>query len=112
MPTAIDQRENIQTALRGFINRPLPEAARELFEKLGYKSARRLPIESTAQFRKQLDPGGKLTEREGEALSQLTALHLLFQLSNAELDNQGDLLDDPTAVQSTKIESYIFFAAE
>lgn len=112
MPSAIDQRENIQTALRGFINRPLPEAARELFEELGYKSARRLPIESTAQFRKQLDPGGKLTEREGEALSQLTALHLLFQLSNAELDNQGDLLDDPTAVQSTKIESYIFFAAE
>jgi len=112
MPSATDQREVIQACLKGFITQPFPKAARKLLGILGYESARRLPIDSATQFRKQLDPGDKLTERQCEALNQLISLHLLFQITDTELDIQGDLLDDPTAVHSTKIESYIFFAAE
>ena len=112
MPATIDQREAIAAALREFDGRPVADAARKLFATLGYSSDRRLPIASAKQFLTQLDPGDKLTDRERETLDQLTSLHLLFQLTGIELDAHGDLLDDPKAVQTTKIESYLFFAAD
>ncbi len=112
MPATIDQREAIAAALREFDGRPVADAARKLFATLGYSSDRRLPIASAKQFLAQLDPGGKLTDRERDTLDQLTSLHLLFQLTGIELDAHGDLLDDPKAVQTTKIESYLFFAAD
>ncbi|MEI6149557.1 MAG: hypothetical protein WCS01_10705, partial [bacterium] len=110
--TPIDQRELIVTALKEFEGRPVAEAAKKLFATLGYVSDRRLPIANAKQFCEQLDPGAKLTDRERETLDQTTSLHLLFQLTGVELDAHGDLLDDRTAVQATKIESYLFFAAE
>lgn len=112
MPTAIDQREAIVGALKAFDNRPLADAAGTLFATLGYQSNRRLPISTTQQFREQLDQHGKLTDRDHEALGRLQSLHLLFQLTDAELAAHGDLFDDTDALQATKIESYLFFAAE
>lgn len=112
MPTAIDQREPIIAALKAFDGQSFPDAARQLFAALGYRSDRRIPIANAKQFCESLDPAGKLTERDREALAQTTSLHLLFQLTGAELDAHGDLLDDPTAVAATKIESYLFFAAD
>ncbi|MDX9862083.1 MAG: TaqI-like C-terminal specificity domain-containing protein [Rhodospirillales bacterium] len=134
MTTATDQREAIREALREFLvvpgaarpssspqripgqaapaTRPLADAARNLLATLGYESERRLPIVSTQQFCAQLDPGGKLTDREREALDRLSSLHLLFQVTDAELATHGDLFDDPESLQPTKIESYLFFAAE
>jgi len=107
-----DQRETIISALKAFDNRPLADAARSLFATLGYQSDRRLPIATPAQFHAQLDPTGKLADRERESLDQLTSLHLLFQLSDTELTRQRDLLDPGNAVDSTHIYSYLFFAAE
>jgi hypothetical protein len=107
-----DQRETIIAALKAFDSQPLVEPARNLFATLGYQSDRRLPIATPAQFRAQLDPTNKLTDREREALDGLQSLHLLFQLSDAELTAHGDLFDDPSAVHTTKIESYLFFAAD
>ena len=112
MAAVVDQREAIADALKKFANQPIEIASRELFAALGYASDRRLPVATTKQFRTQLDPGKKLTEREGETLDQLTTLHLLFQFTGAELDAHRDLLDDPSSVQATKIESYLFFAAD
>jgi adenine-specific DNA-methyltransferase len=107
-----DQRETIIASLKAFDSQPLAEPARKLFATLGYQSDRRLPIATPAQFRAQLDPTNKLTDREREALDGLQSIHLLFQLSDAELTAHGDLFDDPSAVQTTKIESYLFFAAD
>lgn len=112
MTATTDQRETTVSALRAFEDRFLADAARNLFATLGYQSDRRLPITTPQQFRGQLDPGGRLTARECEALDRLESLHLLLQLTDAELTLQRELLDDPNAVQTTKIESYVFSAAE
>jgi hypothetical protein len=107
-----DLRPNITAALQDFDTLPLPEAATRLFQTLGYASDRRLPIATTAQFVTALDPAGKLTDREREALDNLTSVHLLFQITDTELDVHGDLFADQSVIETTKIESYLFFAAE
>jgi hypothetical protein len=112
MGARTDQRETLAKALKGFENQVLAEASRRLFTTLGYESDRRLPIATSKQFREQLDPHGKLTNREREVLDQFKSLHLLFQLTDAEVEVHGDMFDDAKAVQATRIESYLFFAAE
>ena len=107
-----DLRPNIVAALQDFDTLPLPEAASRLFQTLGYASDRRLPIATTAQFVTALDPAGKLTDREREAFDNLTSIHLLFQITDTELDVHGDLFADQNVIETTKIESYLFFAAE
>ena len=112
MPDRTDQRETLAATLAAFDTAPLADAARRLLSNLGYQSDRRLPIATAKQFCAQLDPDGKLTDREHETLNELQSLHLLFQLTGSELDSSNDLFDDSSTVQSTKIESYLFFAAE
>ncbi|MBI4027995.1 MAG: Eco57I restriction-modification methylase domain-containing protein [Verrucomicrobia bacterium] len=112
MPDRTDQREAISGALKAFESISLTEAARKLFAILGYQSDRCIPISTPKQFFEQLDPEKKLTERERDALKDLKSLHLLFQLTDAELAAHGDLFEDAAAVQTTKIESYLFFAVE
>lgn len=107
-----DFRQQILAALKDFDTYPLPEAATRLFAALGYKSDRVLPISTVSQFCREWDGDKILTAREREALDQLTSLHLLFQLTDAELTLQRDLLDQGTGVDGTRIHSYLFFAAE
>jgi hypothetical protein len=78
MPPVTDPRQTIAAALADFGDRPLAEAARDFFAALGYQSDRRLPIATVRQFREQLDPQGRLTDRENDALDRLSSLHLLF----------------------------------
>lgn len=113
MPDRKDQREALLATLAGFGTAPLADAARSLFATLGYQSDRRLAIATAKQFCDRLDPHGKLTDREREALAPLQALHLLFQLTDAELQAHGaDMFEDSRAVDGTRIHSYLFFAAE
>jgi adenine-specific DNA-methyltransferase len=112
MSARTDQREAIATALNAFENQPLADAGSRLFATLGYQSDRRIPIATPKQFCEQLDPQGKLSSREREALDQVKSLHLLFQFSDAELAAHADMFDDASAMQATKIESYLFFVAE
>jgi len=113
MPDRIDQRDALAAVLKEFDGRPVTEVAKKFFATLGYDSNRRLPITTAKQFCAQLDPGRKLTERERESLDQLSSLHLLFQFTGGELDDHvGDLLDNGTGVEATRIESYLFFAAD
>jgi type I restriction-modification system DNA methylase subunit len=110
--TRTDQRENIVSVLKGFASQPLANAARALFATLGYASERRIAVATPQQFCEELDPQNRLTDRERETLDRLTSLHFLFQLTDAELTSHGDLFDNPSAVQTTQIHSYVFFAAE
>ena len=112
MTERTDQRDAIAAALAAFAARPLAEAARGLFAALGYASDRRVPLATPQAFIGQFDAAGRLTDRERETLQRLASLHLLFQLTDAELTSTGDLFDDPAAVQATQIHSYLFFAAE
>lgn len=112
MPDRTDQRETLAATLAAFDTAPLADAARRLLSNLGYQSDRRLPIATAKQFCAQLDPDGKLTDREHETLNELQSLHLLFQLTGSELGSSNDLFDDSSTVHATKIESYLFFAAE
>lgn len=112
MPERNDQRTNIAIALRDFDNDLLSDAAVRLFGTMGYASQRRLSVSSVAHFLTTLDPNDKLTGNERESLQSLTSLDLLFQLTDSELTIQRDLFDDPSAVQTTAIHSYLFFAAE
>ena len=107
-----DQRQTIVAALGDFDSYPLPEAAMRLFGTMGYASDRKLPVNSVADFRAAWDEQHDLTEREGDILGQLDALHLLFQLTDGELTMQRDLLDQGDAVDNTRIHSYLFFAAQ
>src|ERR1700730_4226038 len=107
MPGRTDQREAIVAALNGLESQPMADAGR-LFSALGYESDRRVPIATPKQFREQLDPFGKLSSRESEALEQVNSLHLLFQLTDSELAAHGDMFDDPNEVNATKIDSYLF----
>lgn len=112
MPAAVDKREAIAATLADFDSYSLVEAARRFFGTLGYESERSIPISTTRQFCEELDPEGKLTEREREQLDALTSLHFLFQLTDAELTSHGDMFDDSKSVENTRIHSYLFFAAE
>ena len=112
MATRTDQREAIAGALKALESQPLADASGRLFTILGYESDRRIPIASAQQFREILDPNGILTAREHEALDQLKSLHLLFQLTDAEIEAHSDLFEDAKALHATKIESYLFFAVE
>jgi|GEM_PF-4943782 len=80
-----DLRENIQAALADFQSLPLPDAARRLFGVLGYESERTIPLRGVKGFLTTFDPQSRLTPKEKETLSNLSSLHLLFQLSDAEL---------------------------
>jgi hypothetical protein len=112
MADRIAQQESIVAALKACDGRPLAQAAQDLFAELGYASERRLPISTPQQFREQLDPHNTFTEKQAEQLETLDALHLLFQVTDTELTPQGELLDDPTKTDETRIKSYLFFAAE
>jgi type I restriction-modification system DNA methylase subunit len=112
MTSDTDQRENIVSVLKGFARQPLADAARALFATLGYASERRIAVATPQQFCEELDPQNRLADRERETLDRLTSLHFLFQLTDSELTSHGDLFDNPSAVQTTQIHSYVFFAAE
>ena len=112
MPNRIDQREAIISVLKSFDGSNFSDASRQLFAALGYRSDRSVPIATPRQFHEHLDPNGCLTDRECEALDRLQSLHLLFQLTDSELGAQRSMFDEPGALQTTKIESYLFFAGE
>ena len=112
MPSRIDQRAAIQNVLAETQGQPLAESGRRLFAELGYMADRRLPIATVRQFADSLDPNGTLTDRERESLAELKSLHLLFQLTGAELHAQRELFDDgtePTLFRCTRSGKYDWY---
>jgi hypothetical protein len=105
-------RQQITAALKDFDTYPFPEAAARLFAALGYKADHTLPNASVADFCREWDQEHILASREQEAFDQLTSPHFPFQLTGTELTMQRDMLDNGTAVDGTRICSYLFFAAE
>lgn len=112
MPAPTDIRSEIRNALGAFASQPLARAATTLFGTLGYRSDRTLDFSTVAEFLSLFDGRNVTTEKERESLSAVSELRLLFQLSDAEITFQRDLMDDHTAVQTSQIESYLFLAVK
>lgn len=112
MPNNIDLRENIASTLGSFATQPLADASKSLFRVLGYASDRSVPIKSAKAFQNQFDPEERLNTTEIKSLNATNTLHLLFQLTDAELTTQGGLFDDPNAIDAASIHSYLFFAVD
>ncbi len=107
-----DFRTQIAEALSSFDRNPLVDAARALFNVLGYRSDRTLPIKNAADFVGAFDPDGRINSTERALLDRLVSFRLLFQLTDGELTSQSDLLSDNESVENTRIHSYLFFAVE
>ena len=119
-----DLKEHIQAKLAVFASQPLPQAARALFNTLGYNSQRNervLKIATSADFIgwvKSSNLANAPSEKEQQDLADACkSLHFLFQLTGMEVgealgQGQADLFDSHTTVDGSRIERYLFFAAD
>jgi len=122
--SSTETKEQIQTALAAFASQPLPQAARALFDSLGYNSQRDervLKITTPADFIswvKSASLSNAPSEKEQQELTDsCNSLHFLFQLTDVEVgaalgQGQSDLFDSHTTVDGSRYESYLFFTAE
>ena len=120
----IEIKEQIQTSLAAFSSQPLQQAARALFDTLGYNSQRDervLKIASPADFigwLKSANLSNAPSEKEQQELTDsCNSLHFLFQLTDVEVgaalgQGQADLFDSHTTVDGSRYESYLFFTAD
>lgn len=115
MPTIIDHRASIASALRDFQSRPLATAARGLLNALGYKSDRTvsLPNSSPQAFLDFIhDNASDVSFSEEKALCiDWKTADLLFQLTDDELSGHRSLFKE-TEINPGLLRSYLFFAIE
>jgi len=115
MPTLIDHRASIASALRDFQSRSLAKAARGLLNALGYKSDRTvsLPNSSPQAFLDLIqDNASGVSFNEEKALcADWRSADLLFQLTDEELSGHKSLFKE-TEVNPGLLRSYLFFAIE
>ena len=107
----------IQAALASLTDgNDLPQAASQLFAELGYRSTRVLAGQSSrvedfiAQF-----PADRQTESENRLLRNATAIHILFQVTDEEIDEELSGSGQVTLTENFDKglnKSYLFLAVE
>ena len=109
-----DIRQRIASALSGFPQRSLPDAASELFASLGYGSARRLQFTSLSACLAEFDREGNAAKYFPEAAAtKRTDAVLIQQLTSEEIaaGSGGQLsLLSAAKLDTRQFESYLFFA--
>lgn len=108
--TAPQLKTQLQSVIQQFKQKPLRQAALQLFAALGYQSERTLAIDSVPAFCAQFDSAGKL-DHPSAMKSQWQSADLLFQLTDEELSRHTSLFKD-TSVKASLLQSYVFFAVE
>ena len=109
-----DFRTQLLSKLAALYEGELRAAATDFFAALGYQSTRTLPLNSLAQLRETLDSRGLLTE-DNALISRWRSVHLLFQLSEAEIKSgtAGQLsLSIAEPWEAKDVRSYVFFALD
>lgn len=97
-------------AIQAFANKPLRQAAVNFFDVLGYRSERTVNVGSVSEFCKAFDDDEKLNHPA--ALKHAwKSIDLLFQLTDEELSRYESLFKN-TAVKTSLLQSYVFFAIE
>jgi len=104
----------IQEALRRFDSGNPADAATHLFNTLGYRSDKRIDLDSNAPdaFLREFNRDGRLNP-DNALVGEWASVDMLFQLTGAEIENaqQGRLIFDARRqVDERIIESYLFFA--
>ena len=112
----VETKRAIQAALAAFAGQPLTAAATGLFESLGYKSDKRLPLKPNTpdSFLATFGQGRKLNA-DHALLSEWQSVDFLFQLTDDEVraaaaGTQQFLFDSKGKYNGAAMESYLFFA--
>ncbi|WCJ60924.1 hypothetical protein NXS98_07345 [Fontisphaera persica] len=109
-------KQAITTALAGFASQPEAAAATALFETLGYRSAKRLPLDSnTPEHFLNTFAQGRQFNQEHAMLTDWNSVDFLFQLTDDEVRAAGGAqqslpFDSRGGYNGAVIESYLFFA--
>ena len=111
---SIEVKQKIAAALSEFQKNNLFDNGINLFRALGYNTERQQKLDKSnyKSFKESFVEGNNKLFNEKKALTQSwKQVHLLFQLTKAELLNQG-ILFDTKKVDNKIIEAYLFFAIE
>ncbi len=107
-----DIKRNINKSLKAFADGNLTANALKFFQTLGYVTERQSPLHKRTfkEFADTYIDGKKFDETKAKA-SEWKYVDLLFQLSKGEVLKQTSLFDTKK-VDSTIIETYLFFVIE
>lgn len=107
--SAEECKSNIQGALKAFAKGNLTKNSLELFEKLGYITSRRAPLDKPTfeEFKDTYIAEQRFDEAKAR-VKEWEYIDLLFQLSKEEISHQINLFDTKQ-VDKTIIETYLFF---
>lgn len=111
---SLEVKQKIVSALSQFSSSNLFDSSIDLFSVLGYNTQRQQKFDEASYktFKESFIDSNRSTFNEKKALVEnWKEIHLLFQLTKAELLNQGILFDNKQ-VDNTIIEAYLFFAIE
>lgn len=91
---------------------PLPDAARSLFRQLGYNTSLQLdlPAPTYASFNQEFEAETRGFSPVKARVSEWAAVHLLFQITAAEMQATGQLFE--ATVNREDPDTYLFFAVE
>lgn len=110
--TAEQIKSNIRETLQSFAKGNLTEKSIELFEKLGYITERRAPLNKPTYTEfNDTYIGDKKFDKAKAKTSEWKYVDLLFQLSKEEVLKHATLFDTKQ-VDRTVIETYLFFVIE
>lgn len=106
-------RRSIRQALAACAVGPLATSARDLLDRLGYRSERWVDIGDPAEFLDTFDSDGRLN-RDNARVEQWLAVEMIFQLTGEELASgeQLRLLMESPAFSAQTYRSFLFFAVE
>jgi len=110
--TTEEFKTNIQEALQAFAKGNLTKNSLDLFNKLGYVTERRAPLDKPTfeEFQDTYISDQRFDEAKAR-VKEWKYVDLLFQLSREEVSQQASLFDTKQ-VDKTIIETYLFFALE
>jgi adenine-specific DNA-methyltransferase len=111
---SVELKNKIVSHIKSFANNDLYNNSIELFNSLGYNTSRQNQFDSPTYscFKESfIDTNTKDFNPLKAKTDNWKEVHLLFQLTQAEITNQG-LLFDTKQVDRTIIETYLFFAIE
>ena len=111
MAKNIDEKQNIQNALKFFCTQNLSQAGINLFSVLGYDTSLQAPLDNKTyqEFREtyiESSPAAARFSEEKALVSDWKSIDILFQLTNDSFTNQGNLFEP--AVNPLMTLSHIF----
>ena len=115
MAKNIDEKQNIQEAIKAFGSKSLSDAGINLFSTLGYDTSLQAPLDNKtfAEFKEIYIESSANKERFSEErafCSEWKSIDILFQLTDDSFSENGQLFD--SKVNPLNPQSYLCFAVE